>query len=472
MKGQPFTRHFLVLLSGTATSQLILVAITPILTRLYSPDSFGLIAILTGILSVLTVLSSLRYAQALAIVNSDLERNNILLLCNGITIINFALSVILIRMFGQSILDWFDISVDPVIMWLVPIGFLFAGAQNTYRLLHIGRRNFQIIAISQITKTMVTVILQLSLFTFGEVGISIGYILGFGFAALVMLVPVLRVAVLSPEWSLVGILKAAYRYKDFPIYSSWAGLINNINQYLPYFIFPFYFGVVGTGLFLLAHRMTFAPVSMLIKTTADVLMPYAAEAHHEGRLDALVLRTIATLTAIASIPCVLIAVVSPYIFPMLFGSEWALSGELAKYIAIAVFFNTIGNPISRLIPILERQGVGLGFNIIMFIVRSVAIFMGAMQNSIVLATLYFSVSSAIVWCGYILIIAHLSGASWIRAIMLMIRFILFPVVAFVPYWFAVFFSNGDQLTYAFMGFGFIVVTAYGLYATRQGFIKS
>lgn len=469
MKRNAFLRHFIVLLGGTAASQVILIAITPVLTWLYTPADFGFLGALTGVLSVLTILSSFRYAQVLTIVNSEAERHNILVLCNAITVFNVALSAVLIGLFGELTLSRFDLSVDPIILWLVPLGFLFVGLQNTYRLLHIGRRNFRVVAASQVAKTMATVVLQLALFMFGAIGISIGYVLGFGFAVLVMLVPAIREVARSSEISLADMRSVAYRYRDFPIYSSWAGLINNFSQYLPHFLFPFYFGAAGTGFFLLANRMTFAPVSLVVTTTADVLTPYAAAAKREGRLDVLVLAAIKNLSVLVSIPAVLIAVIAPLFFPILFGEEWALSGELTTYLAIAVFFNAVGNPISRIIPILERQGVGLGFNVVMFVTRGVAIVAGGAQDSVVLATLYFSIVSASVWCGYILLIGHLSGVSWVKALALIIRSVLFPVAAFLPYWLADFFNAGDSLSYAFIGLGCFAVAVYGVFAARHGF---
>lgn len=470
MKKNAFLRHFIVLLGGTAASQVILIAITPILTRIYTPEDFGVLATLTGVLSVLGILSSFRYAQALTIVNSEAERHNVLLLCNTITVFNVVFSAVLTGLFGEQILSWFKLSADPLILWLVPLGFLFVGLQNTYRLLHIGRRNFRVVAVSQVAKTMATVVLQLALFTFGAVGISIGYVLGFGFAVLVLVVPAIRELAQSSEASLTGMRAAAYRYRDFPIYSSWAGLINNFSQYLPHFLFPFYFGMAGTGLFLLAQRMTFAPVSTIVKTTADVLTPYAATAKREGRLDVLVLAAIKKLSVLVSIPAVLIAVISPFVFAILFGEEWALSGELTTYLAVAVFFNAVGNPISRIIPILERQAIGLGFNVVMFVARGGAIVAGGAQDSVVLATLYYSVASAIVWCGYILLIAHLSGIAWVKALVLMIRSVLFSLAVFLPYWLADFLNAGDNLRYALLGLGCFTVVIYGVFMVRRDIV--
>lgn len=457
MTEKSFLRNLFVLLGGTAASQAILVAVTPILTRMYTPADFGVLATLTGVLSVLCILSSFRYAQVLTIVNSETERHNILVLCNVITVFNVALSAVLIGLFGEQTLGRFDLSVDPMILWLVPLGFLFVGLQNTYRLLHIGRRNFRVVAASQVAKTMATVVLQLSLFTFGAIGISIGYVLGFGFAVLVMVVPAIREIARSSEASLTGMCAAAYRYRDFPIYSSWAGLLNNFSQYLPHFLFPFYFGVAGTGLFLLAQRMTFAPVSILVKTTADVLTPYAAEAHREGRLGALVLRAVGSLSAIASIPCVLIVIVSPWLFPFLFGAEWASAGVLAQMLSLTVYFNIIGNPLTRLFGVMEQQRLGLMFNIVLFLARVPAIMAGGIMDNISAAVLLYSVASAIVWGGLVLYFGRLLEIGTLTLLKALFLPCALPILGFVPYFVISYLGLGQEWVLGSLAVGFVVI---------------
>lgn len=62
-----FIRALSVLIAGSAVSSIILLCITPILTRLYTPEDFGVLSIFTSILYVLMIIVSLRYEAALVL---------------------------------------------------------------------------------------------------------------------------------------------------------------------------------------------------------------------------------------------------------------------------------------------------------------------------------------------------------------------------------------------------------------------
>jgi len=50
-----FARNVLTLISGSVLAQIIAVAAAPILTRLYSPEEFGILALYTSIVTMLEV---------------------------------------------------------------------------------------------------------------------------------------------------------------------------------------------------------------------------------------------------------------------------------------------------------------------------------------------------------------------------------------------------------------------------------
>src|SRR5690625_3611188 len=73
-----FIRSVSVLMSGTIISQIAIVLITPILTRIYGPEEFGLYAIYTALLYTLTIISSLHYESAIPLSKNDKDAINTL----------------------------------------------------------------------------------------------------------------------------------------------------------------------------------------------------------------------------------------------------------------------------------------------------------------------------------------------------------------------------------------------------------
>lgn len=458
----PFIRGIIITGGGVGVSQVLMLIATPFLTRLYSPEDFGLLAILTGVVSILTVLSSFRYAQALPIAESDTERNHILVLCNGITVGMAFIIVAVILIYDSGSEVGANKSLFADVMWLIPIGFIAVGLQNSHRMLYLARKRFPMVALSQIFKTITTIGIQLSLFSLGGLGIALGFVTGFGVSAFILVAPALgEFYKESPAVSWQGIRRVAHRHRNFPLYSSWSGVINNISQYLPYFILPIYFGPATAGFFLLANRMVFSPISLVVRATADVFIPYAADARKNGTLGDLTAKLVKNMATLTAIPVVILVTISPQIFQRVFGEAWELSGILAQILAVSVFFNVIGNPLTRLFSILERQKMGFLFDVILGCARAVALVAGGVYGDIVLATGLYVVASGVVWAGLVISMNVVVGNSIKMTIYILLTSLAAPVALISPYWGSVALNMSPAIqNYLLIG-GVAFITVYG-----------
>ena len=75
-----FTRNVLTLMTGTTIAQAIPIVISPILTRIYTPEDFGLFALFIAITSVFGSIATGRYELAIMLPNKDENAINILAL--------------------------------------------------------------------------------------------------------------------------------------------------------------------------------------------------------------------------------------------------------------------------------------------------------------------------------------------------------------------------------------------------------
>src|SRR5258708_29582360 len=78
---RPFLKNVSIMLTGSAVGQLASVLLSPILTRLYSPQQLGILSVYTAILAILVVVASLRYELALPLVASEEEAINLMAVC-------------------------------------------------------------------------------------------------------------------------------------------------------------------------------------------------------------------------------------------------------------------------------------------------------------------------------------------------------------------------------------------------------
>ena len=72
-----FIRNVFLLAGGTASAQLLNIVFLPILTRLYDPSEFGVYSIFVAINAILTVITTLKYENAIISTNSYRRAENL-----------------------------------------------------------------------------------------------------------------------------------------------------------------------------------------------------------------------------------------------------------------------------------------------------------------------------------------------------------------------------------------------------------
>ena len=89
-------------MTGTTLSQMIPIVISPILTRIYNPEDFGIYAIFLAIITILGSIISGRYELAIMLPKSDEDAINIFALGLIITFILTLLSIMILFIFQSK----------------------------------------------------------------------------------------------------------------------------------------------------------------------------------------------------------------------------------------------------------------------------------------------------------------------------------------------------------------------------------
>src|SRR6476661_5727648 len=86
IKDRPFLKSAFVLISGTAIGQVIPVITAPIVTRIYTPQDYGLFGIFLLLSSVIGVVTTMQIENAILIEKDDLSANSVLQLCVSLSL--------------------------------------------------------------------------------------------------------------------------------------------------------------------------------------------------------------------------------------------------------------------------------------------------------------------------------------------------------------------------------------------------
>src|SRR5690606_8732501 len=120
------------------------------------------------------------------------------------------------------------------------------------------------------------------------------------------------------ELSLAGAKVMANRYRRFPIYSSGEGLLNTAGLQLPPLLFAALFSPAAAGLYALANQILSLPMSLIGGAVGQVFFSQAAQAHRDGTLSRIVLQLHRRLAHIGVPPSLLLMLVAPDLFALVF----------------------------------------------------------------------------------------------------------------------------------------------------------
>jgi len=188
---------------------------------------------------------------------------------------------------------------------------------------------------------------------------------------------------------------------------------------LPALLLGYFFTPAVVGYYALGHRVLAMPMGVVGGSIAQVFFPRANEAKRSGNLDQLTLEMFQRLLAVGFVPILLIAIVAPDLFAIIFGTQWLTAGEYVRWLSLWMLFQFISSPLSTNFIILERQDALLLFNIFLFLSRIIIlIWAGSLQDDLLAIKLLGSTGGLIYLglCIWVLIMSGLKSKQLIKQI--------------------------------------------------------
>ncbi len=405
-----FVRSVSVLAGGAAAGQLLVVLASPLLTRLYTPEDFGLLGLYIALLSSIGVLASLRYELAIPLPEDDEEAVHVAVLALVLVLGTTLLTTVVILSFRLPIAQALNAPGLVDYLWLLPVGLLLLGTYQVLNYWAIRTQAFPVIARTRFMQGVGAVMVQIGGYALGPLALLLGYVAGqaAGTSTLGLLVVRKHRAVLK-RLSLNGVLRALQRYRRFPIYATWGSVFNTVSHQVPLLLLAAFFGATSAGIYLLAYRVLTLPMQLIGKSIADVFFSTAVEANREGRLGQLVATTHQTLAHVAMPPMLLVVLTAPELFALVFGEPWMQAGQFAQWLAVSVYFQFVLSPISNLFALLEKQVHAMALQGFLVTSRAGALILGGYLNDLMLGIALFAVASAACYFAFLIWVVRLSG---------------------------------------------------------------
>lgn len=379
------------LLLGSAGAQLVALLAAPLITRIYLPEEFGMMATVWAVIGLGGVVSCFAYERTIVLEHDKSDAQNLAVMCFYMVLFSAASVSCLIYFFEFFIYDKY-VAIDYVVFFVF-VGVLLFGIQKTLDFYATREKKFYLIAISILSGSIFGVLWKIVIGVWwgatAEV-LLLGNLLG-------VAVPVILLWLCAGkglqykgrvDWpNRVGLLR---RYSDFPKKQMPNAMLNALQQQAPVFLLATYFSPEIVGFYGLATMVLLRPVSALSNAVSRVYLQRISRLAHEEVYNDLIRVTI-TLALLAAPGCALLFVFGESLFTLLFGEKWADAGYMASLLAPWVLMVVAKVPTTQVLIVRRELRYILVFNIIYLIVRVSALVVSIhITQDVFMAILVFS----------------------------------------------------------------------------------
>ena len=402
-----FGRGVALLAGSSAAAQLIGLAASPFLTRLYAPAGFGVAAQFTAVLGITSTIACLRYELAVPLPEDDADGMSLVVLSSLIAV---ALSIVIgatAYAFRDGVAQALSTPALASYLWVLGPAILLAALYQALSCWAMREKGFGALAGTRITQGAGAAVVQLAAGAAGldPGGLIAGQVVGQGAGAGQLVrtaLPAWRK--LRPALTAARVRAAASRYRRFPLFSTWDGLIFATSLQLPVLLLSSISGSAAAGYYALSFRIVQLPVNLLGTAVAQVFYPDAARSRSSPDLSRLTATVFTALWRLALPLGLVLIACGPELFSFVFGARWETAGVYTQWLAPLMVLTLVAVPLASLTLVRERQSQNLVFQALMLAARAAALAVGSALGGALGAVATLGCVSAalyavyVVWC--------------------------------------------------------------------------
>lgn len=408
-------RHFVTLVSGRLISQIVLVISTPILTRLYAPEDFGLVSLVSSITQIPLIYLLGRIDQAIPQSKDDEEAGRLasLALCFalGMTTLCFSLGWLgrdwLATRYNQPVLPIILLSSISIFMLTA---FAQVGKQwAAYRERHGVTASADVLL--AVTRRGTPIPLY-SLMGAGPWPLFIGQALGVLMGSLTFVTRLGRDVARLTNFSPRALWATLKEYKNFPLFLGTTSLLEVSMWSLLSVMIGDFFGVAAIGWFGQAYALLFLPISLMNQSSTNIFYPRLAKARDNPKELGRLLKTMVNLSFDFSwYPLLILLPISPQFWGTLLGEKFYMSGELAQVLIPMGIISIIFSPVSVIVNVFHRQHAFFIQALALNISRGIALYFGCHSGSLIITIGSFVLATIPFKFGQLIWVLGIGGVS-------------------------------------------------------------
>jgi len=333
------------LISGTIIAQLVSILLQPILRRLYTPESFGILSAYLSIIGMIVILCSLRYDDTIVLPKSDKESINLVGLSLFISFCFNLLIFILVIILGGKIKSFLNLPANfPVkILYIIPAGaFLFSIYQSLNSWL-IRKKKYISVSVNKLVRRSAE----------GSAQIAFAFLKSFNgliYSDLIGQTANAATAAIQSRkyglnFNLLSLAKLKYvlrKYSEFPKFNLLPAFMSSCSYLLPPIFIVKFFSPETAGFFDLSKLLLSIPMALIASSISNVLLQRISERFNRKESFMTEIRPVLYIVIIiAVVEVIAIVLFGENLFKIVFGSQWITSGKISRIMVWSFALNFI-----------------------------------------------------------------------------------------------------------------------------------
>ena len=354
------------LMKGNAAAHVVTLIMLPIISRLYSQEQFGYLALLLSLSGILATIIALRLELSVFNTSSRDELFHSFITAFVVSFILFLLLQCLSFLFLENIATL--TGAPQTVILLVPFSAFLLLLFNLLTNVAVIDEKYRAIAKIKITRAAILGVGQVALQAFSK-GLLLAEILARLIGGAQLFLAYVKAALKTlPSFSFVETLT---KHQNFIKFSVVSGGFNSACLQLPSIFIAYQFGAAAAGLYLMTNRIIAIPLALFGQSMSQVFSSKLKKIENNREkskfLNGIVVRSSLVSVVIFSI----IALSTPIIVPIFLGEGW---GDVSTYILylIPMFFAQLAIfPINNVLNMLNEQRLTLAWDCSRFICLAV-----------------------------------------------------------------------------------------------------
>lgn len=397
-----FVKDFSILLSGTVLASVLPLLFSPFISRLFTPEQFGVFGIVTAVAGTVGNIAGGRYELAVMLPKKDVDSKHLVFLVLILSVVFSLVISALVGPFYYDLIRYFEIEQLGEVGLIIPLIVIFISIQKAFTYWLNRNRYYRSSASGKVIQGLAVSSFTLLLGVLSvENGLVIGFTIGWGLFVASLAYFSVRKGFGLFRLKASQLKKVAKDYSSFPKWNMIFTFLNDSASYLVIFLITAYFTVEETGYYNFSRQYLFMPLSLISIALSNVYFQRMAQKVKER--DSLKKEYFGVLKLLLSggiIVTLVIYFAGADLFEFIFGGEWRFSGTISKVLIFGFVIKFVASPFGQVLVVLQKLKRAILFPVLyLALMVSLSFFQGLSFERFLLILVIFEVVSYAFYLG-------------------------------------------------------------------------